>query len=122
MRYELRVIFLSAIFLFLSRLLGLSQCPSANFSIPSEVCIGENLTISNESTGGNFYEWDFNSGDLAGLPVVQDLVEIADASVPIGLQILNDNNWTGFVISQSNKAIVRLAYNKSCPIIIIEYL
>ncbi|WP_185154286.1 PKD domain-containing protein [Fulvivirga sp. M361] len=91
-----------------------AQCPVADFSAPLQVCLEENFIVSNQSTGGDLYEWDFTSGDLKSAPAVQDLLVVNGASVPIGLQIIRDENeWFGFIISQTNNSLIRLDFGNS---------
>src|SRR3546814_75681 len=41
-----------------------AQSPKADFSIQTEACIDEKLTVSNHSVFGDTYSWDFCEGDL----------------------------------------------------------
>lgn len=46
---------------------------TADFKIPDTVCVNQNFTIQNLSTGGSTYYWNFCSGNLLNTPISQNL-------------------------------------------------
>ncbi|MDJ1482390.1 PKD domain-containing protein [Cytophagaceae bacterium YF14B1] len=91
-----------------------AQCPQPGFTLPDTVCIGENITISNTSTGATRYEWDFCSGDLKTVSSVDPLVQLPTALTLTDIEIVSDNNnWYGFASSRDNDKIFRLDFGTS---------
>ncbi|MBU2913033.1 PKD domain-containing protein, partial [Reichenbachiella agariperforans] len=67
-----------------------AQCPTPNFSIPSSVCIGENISITNSSVNADSFQWDFCSGTAENLTLVESIATINELSNSFGLATVND--------------------------------
>lgn len=54
------------------------QCPEPAFQLPQGICAGQPINISNTSTGGSTYSWNFCAGTLRTSPGARDM-----AGVPV---------------------------------------
>jgi len=90
----------------------------ANFSLPDTVCIGNLISITNLTTGGSTYYWNFCSGNAASDPVCSVMSNtsgyLADPSY-ITLA-MDGQKCYSFVTNQATKSITRfyhgLSYSK----------
>ena len=73
------------------------RCPTADFTVPTEVCIGEQLIITNNSANGINYSWNFCPGSLAATPIADDVLNLSGTSTPTAVAIVEDlGNWFVF--------------------------
>lgn len=111
MRTSLKFIFLVYTACYLtSALTCYSQCTPPNFSIPSNGCINEQLSIVNESTDvTDLFEWDFCDGDLFNVPNGNQLSQITQLNGLTGIQLAteNDNHYI-FLTGRTGNHLVRL--------------
>jgi PKD repeat protein len=92
----------------------LAAQPSADFSLPFSACLNESIKITNQSQNTIAYQWDFCQGDLARLPIAQNLGGSLVASNSPRIKMVYDGtNWFGFVVSRANNNILRLAFGTS---------
>jgi PKD repeat protein len=56
-----------------------SETPTADFNLPSEVCMDEQFELQNASVNSNRYKWDFCTGDFYEEPN-QQLVDVSGIS------------------------------------------
>ncbi len=90
---------------------GFSQCPTASFNTPIEVCTDENINLINASSGAARYEWDFCAGDLSGLPSKTSDITNSLFNKPSKITIVNEaDRWYGFVASRFGKRVVKLDF------------
>jgi len=91
-----------------------SQCPSVDFESPDSVCIGEPITITNNSINGDYYEWDLCLGDLLLTPKAEEKTTINESATLIGIDVVKSNNkWYGFTTSRDNNSLFRLDFGAS---------
>jgi len=87
---------------FLTRVL-FAQCPTADFDFPDDpyqICLTQQLEITNNSTGGVNYSWDFCAGDLANSVTATSLLTIPALDNTKGIDVVQDNgNWYAFIPS-----------------------
>src|SRR5258706_190664 len=95
-------------------ILTLGQNPSANFSILANACTGQNIQIQNLSINASTFEWDFCSGDLENLPVVQGATTSGTFNKPSHITLVTDQGkWYGFVLNRFGNSISRLDFGAS---------
>jgi len=91
-----------------------AQCPTAQFTVPSTLCIDQNFVLENTTTGGDSYEWDFCEGDLSTLPTANLLFRVPGANNMRGMEVVEDNGlWYGFITNKGNNLIFRLDFGGS---------
>ncbi|MDJ1502660.1 PKD domain-containing protein [Xanthocytophaga agilis] len=92
-----------------------AQCPRPSFTLPDTVCIGENITISNTSTGATLYSWDFCNGDLKKVPTYKLVTALPSlSSLALGITTVKDGaNWYSFVTDFEYNTIIRLDYGNN---------
>ena len=93
-----------------------AQLPHADFSAPTQVCLGERFELDNQSTNAARYEWDFCQGDLQLTPTAVALANLTanGANVLVGIDFIQDQgNWYGFVLSRSNSTLFRLNFGNN---------
>jgi PKD repeat protein len=88
-----------------------AQCPSVDFTIPSQACINEAINIQFTADATLKYEWDFCSGDLINnLSLVRNETDPLVKS-PFHMEVVNDNGiYRGFVANSAAKNLLRLDY------------
>lgn len=94
-----------------SLLLSLSlsaQCPSPSFQIPQNVCAGQPINLSNTSSGGASYQWNFCSGRLRGTPLARDLANVpvsgtGTLNIRTNRSVFDGTNYYSFVIGSDNR-------------------
>jgi PKD repeat protein len=98
-------------FLFLLKTtVSVSQIVQANFSVPAQACINQNIEPVNLSTNATRYEWDFCQGDLALAPSASLAVTLG-GSVTTGVDVVFDGvGWYGFIANQNNNSILKLSF------------
>ncbi|MBU2915191.1 hypothetical protein, partial [Reichenbachiella agariperforans] len=67
-----------------------AQCPTADFSVQTSVCINENLNLENNSTDAVNFEWDFCSGTAENLTLVESIATINELNKSFDLATVND--------------------------------
>ncbi len=89
-----------------------APCPTSDFSFVDDICIGEELNLSNISTNAEGYEWDFCVGDLAGTPTAENMLTESDGLTrPMDLTIVEDGgNYYGFTPNRTGVDIIRLDF------------
>jgi PKD repeat protein len=85
-----------------------AQCVPPDFSIPSGVCLNENLKIFSNTPYQN-YEWDFCAGDLDQTP--NATVFQASAGSAFNVEVVSQSGeYYGFYTSRSNASLYRLDF------------
>ncbi|NBW35245.1 MAG: PKD domain-containing protein [Cytophagia bacterium] len=101
------------LFLLLPQFL-IAQTVVVDFEINTNACINENLTITNNTTGGNEQEWDFCESDLLVNPILTENASLVQTVTPLDLQLKNDNgDWYGFVCDGDGNKLLKLSYGNS---------
>lgn len=118
MRISLRPVFVERIailFFFCAGFLkGFPQTPTAQFSLPTNGCLGEHITVLNQSSNAARYEWDVCQGDLALSPTGLTLGSLSGSNIPLGIDIVFDGAiWYGFVTSRDSNSIYRFTFGPS---------
>jgi PKD repeat protein len=91
-----------------------SQTPQAQFSLPTNGCIGEHLAVLNQSVNATRYEWDICQGDLALSPTGSILGTLTGSNIPLGIDIVFDGSiWYGFATSRNSNSIYRFTFGSS---------
>src|SRR4051812_4660779 len=87
-----------------------AQCPQSSFTIQSPVCVGSPLTITNTSSGGNSYKWDFSPNYLTQTAsVVSDTM--LNLSVPGDItQMWQNDTMVVFISGFADGKLHRLTY------------
>jgi len=88
----------------------------ATFTLTSdELCLAEQLSISNDSELSLIYEWDFCANDIEQTPIHEvgsTLTGISSNS--FGFDIVFDGlEWYGFAIDRNNSSVYRLNFGGS---------
>ncbi len=84
--------------------------PNVDFSIQSDICIGQNLEIENNSSNATSYLWDFCEGDLALTPTANAALSVPSATDYVGLELVHsDEGWFGFV-SRFGNVVNRISF------------
>lgn len=84
---------------------------SADFNLPSEVCLDEQFLLENTSSNATNYEWDFCVGDLikTNLEILSN--NDGDLSVPVGASFIKiEGNWYAFTANINNNTITKLSF------------
>ncbi|MEQ9204850.1 MAG: PKD domain-containing protein, partial [Cyclobacteriaceae bacterium] len=81
-----------------------ASSPTASFSIAGDVCMGENVALTNSSLNAESYLWDFCFESLSGQPeITGDFTPVAGISNSEGFEMVYDKgNWFGFIGDRSN--------------------
>lgn len=89
--------------------------PIADFSMPSVICAGQPVTVTNNSVGASSYFWNFCVADLNITPVAENIGNPGNAlATPVFMDYVEDNgNYYGFVVNHSPGALVRLNFGNS---------
>lgn len=89
-----------------------AQSPKADFSIQTEACIDEKLTVSNHSVFGDTYSWDFCEGDLMSTVSAGPGAALSGAFNPKDMDVVvEDGALYGFVTSRSTNTIYRIEFS-----------
>ncbi len=90
------------------------QTPTAQFSLPTNGCLGEHITVLNQSSNATRYEWDICQGDLALSPTGSILGTLTGSNTPLGIDIVFDGAIRyGFVTSRDSNSIYRFTFGPS---------
>ena len=104
-------------YFFTMTLLGIyfpvSGQPVVNFTLPDSSCVGAQINITNLTTGGTTYYWDFCSGNANITPVGVNLGNIGNALIsPAYITLVQDSNdCFSFVSSQGNPTHITRYYH-----------
>jgi PKD repeat protein len=91
-----------------------AQCPTPGFSLPDTVCVGQNITVTNTSSGATHYEWDFCSGDLQTMPMAKSVGTITNGNITVRNTIAFDGtNYFGFITSRNTNELYRLDFGNA---------
>jgi gliding motility-associated-like protein len=98
--------------LFLYSIVTLAQV--ASFNAPDTVCVNSPVTITNTSTGGSSWYWNFCSGGLTQTPTAINLGNPGGyLNVPVFTETAKDgSNFYAFVVD-NNSNLVRLSFGNS---------
>ncbi|MFZ4546469.1 MAG: SBBP repeat-containing protein, partial [Bacteroidales bacterium] len=100
--------------LFLAKILLTFEAAIADFTLPDTVCVNENITIQNTSTGGSSYYWNFCSGNLSTVPIGVNLGNLGSLSGPVYSALTKEgDNYFVFITNINNASISRLAFGNS---------
>jgi len=100
-----------------------AQCPYPIFTIPDTICVNENLLLANTSSGAASYQWDFCSGELAGMVEGSQAGAVSGGNGTNGLAIGYDgSSYYGFITSRSNNRLYRADFGNQLgnPAIVTE--
>jgi gliding motility-associated-like protein len=106
--------FTAGIILFgLHSLIAAGQTPS--FVMPDTVCINSPVKITNTSTGGTTFYWNFCQADLNQVPAAVNLGNIGGLlSEPVFLDVVSENNnYYGFLVNHIPGSLIRLDFGNS---------
>ncbi len=117
----MRIITLFSGILILMVSLASGQCPTAGFSVTDSVCGKTDFTITNTSTTGLNYFWDFCPGDLevapTGSPMTQSIL-----NSPQQMKLVTQNgNFFLFVTNCFGNSLVRYDFGNSLDSTPVEY-
>lgn len=86
----------------------------ADFVIPDTVCIYDDISIQNKSTGGSTFYWNFCSGNLAQTPISINLGNTGSLNGPVYSAIANDgNDYYVFITNVNDGTLTRLSFGNS---------
>ncbi len=108
-------IFLLVIFLVLSPLIAVAQCPLPGFTLPATACLDEQIYPENTSSGATDYEWDFCSGDFELTPVTASVAStgLLNRGRSFRMAANTDTTWVGFAIDQAANRLVQFDFGSS---------
>ena len=91
-----------------------SEAQTVDFTVPSNVCAGTPFNISNNTTGGSTFNWNFCSKDLNQAPDAQNLGGFGMLDQPTYIDIVfTNNNYYAFVTNFSSGNLIRLDFGNS---------
>lgn len=104
--------------LFLPILLAISLSgygQTASFAMPSQVCVNAPVTITNTSTGGSTYYWNFCSADLTQPPEAVNMgLLTTPPQEPVFIEIVKENNnYYGLMTIHYPGNLARLDFGNS---------
>ncbi|WP_089830967.1 T9SS type B sorting domain-containing protein [Chitinophaga filiformis] len=86
----------------------------ASFTAPDTVCVGEPVVLTNTSTGGSTFYWNFCTGNLFQTPDGVNLGDLGTLSLPVFVEMAKEgNNYYAFVTDNSPESLVRLDFGNS---------
>ena len=102
------------VLLLLKSTLVIGQCPSVSINTPSNVCLGDTISLS---ANGSFasYEWDLSPGDLEETPTATNLGNVGSSLASArNISIIKDGaTWYGFINHLSAATVYRLTFGNS---------
>ncbi|HUQ67207.1 MAG TPA: gliding motility-associated C-terminal domain-containing protein [Flavitalea sp.] len=102
------------LFLFLSGILLQTEAQTVDFTFPSDICVGKPFNITNYTTGGSTFKWNFCSKDLNQSPLAQNLGGFGMLDQPTYIDIVfTNNNYYAFATNFSSGDLVRLDFGNS---------
>jgi gliding motility-associated-like protein len=91
-----------------------SKSQVANFIIPDTVCVHQDISIQNTSTGGTTWYWNFCSGNLATTPIGLNLGNIGSLNGPVYSALAREgNDFFAFITNVHDGTLTRLAFGNS---------
>ncbi|ACU62148.1 T9SS type B sorting domain-containing protein [Chitinophaga pinensis] len=86
----------------------------ASFTAPDTVCVDEPITLTNTSTGGSAFYWNFCAGNLYQTPTAVNFGNINGAfATPVFLDMAQEGaNYFAFVTNNA-ESLVRLSFGNS---------
>ncbi|MEP3388408.1 MAG: PKD domain-containing protein [Reichenbachiella sp.] len=91
-----------------------AQDPTSSFLHVSPVCQQQNIELTNNSTNGTNFDWDFCEGDLLEPPSASNVLTLSATNSPRYLDVVLENSvWYGFVTSRNNHSLLRLTFGTS---------
>ncbi|SFM77002.1 gliding motility-associated C-terminal domain-containing protein [Chitinophaga sp. YR627] len=86
----------------------------ASFTAPDTVCVNEAITLTNTSTGGSSFYWNFCAGNLYQPPTAVNFGNINGAfQTPVFLEMAQEGgNYYAFVTNNA-ESLVRLSFGNS---------
>ncbi|MBE0646301.1 MAG: hypothetical protein IH596_00800 [Bacteroidales bacterium] len=91
-----------------------SQTVIANFIAPDTVCVGETITLTNTSTGGSTYYWNFCSGNTNNDPSGVNIGNPGSLlSIPTYLTLVKEGNDCFSFVSCQGVGVVRYFHGTS---------
>ena len=98
------------------------QCPQASFMLSKDtVCVGEELSITNNSVNVDSYEWDFCLSGIYQNDLSYELeLDANDYFPPESVSLVKDLNGTFhvFLMNINGNSLYRVTYNKNMDSII----
>ena len=87
----------------------------ADFTAPDTVCVGESITLANQSTTGQTYYWSFCSGSASLNPQGTNIGNPGNVmNIPGYSTLVKDGNTCySFVTCQGNKSVIRYNHGTS---------
>lgn len=94
--------------------LALAQ-PSVSFLAPDTVCVGSEVVITNQTTGGASSYWSFCAGNLQAAPTMENLGNPSNSlELPVFMDYVYANgNYYGFVVNHRSGRLTRLDFGNS---------
>lgn len=90
-----------------------AQDPNISFSIEQPVCQGESISITNNSTDADIYEWDFCEGDLLETPSAVNSSLLPVNGVREIRYVEDGGQLYGFVVAFDSNSLIRLDFGAS---------
>jgi PKD repeat protein len=88
-----------------------STRPTVQFSVPSEVCLYEEVIFTNASVNAESYQWDFCNNDLDSIPTLLPSYSVTGSSFTADIDVVYDAGiWYGFVTDFLGNRLYRLTY------------
>lgn len=104
------------VFGFLSVIVSFAQLPQADFSLPENVCIGENIFLQNNSTNANSFSWDFCQGELSSVPQSSNIGKLNGSTSFRDIEVFQeDSSYYAFMLSSNN--FLRVKFDKNIDLI-----
>lgn len=107
--------YIAIIFIYLPAYLAMGQCPIADFAIANsdKLCANSAVILTNNSTNGVGYQWDFCPEDFTEVFGNSSAVATG-AAVGHGYKLIEDNgSWYGFMTLRTADKLIRLDYGAS---------
>ena len=87
-----------------------AQCPVPSFQIPSNICAGQPINLSNTSTGGASYNWSFCNSALRTTPLARDMAGIPVITLPgintairVSKTVMDGANYFSYVLGSDSR-------------------
>lgn len=91
-----------------------AQTVTPAFNFPSNICAGQAFNITNTTTGGSTFKWNFCAKNLNREPAAQNIGNPGGLNQPVYMDIVfTNNNYYGFVTNFSSGNLVRLDFGNS---------
>ena len=82
--------------------LSFAQTPKSDFSLPEQVCTGENIFFQNNSSNASRYFWDFCNEDLTTIPALTEVLTLSEGNAPLGIAVKYDGEKNYGLITNFN--------------------